>query len=313
MFMLPRDIYIIIGTWLELVDYHRFRAAIYPACIPLVPHVSFTRYRQLTTDWLIKDPSVSCKLYFEAIDPDSIRYLVLNGHVSEFTRLFPYLSSLSWTVSYHQEWFELASVDYRFFPEIVSLLLRHGNINPGCNENSALLSAIRCGHPIVTELLNHPLINPSLPNNMPIRIACIKGYLQAVTLLLDDDRVSPSCKGNMPLLNACRFGHASVAHVLIRHPRVDLSINKYRLVHTMAIHGLQDLLSILLCKIHHVDDSEFEKALKNACRVGHVKVVKTLLLHNADSRKLLLKCKQIAEDNEQRLVLEFLDQMDYSN
>ena len=111
----------------------------------------------------------------------------------------------------------------------VRMLLGVYNVDPSINDNVVIRLASYFGNlEVVALLLSDPRVNPSTDGNAAIRVASRQGHHAVVALLLADARVDPSARCNQAIDWAKRNGHHVVVDLLISDPRVD-SIIRYNL------------------------------------------------------------------------------------
>lgn len=92
---------------------------------------------------------------------------------------------------------------------------------PFCTKNNdKFLQMVQVGH---VDLLKHFYHDPSLDNNLAIRIACSNGHHTVVSYLLGDPRVDPSADNNYGIRIAAACGHGEVVKILLQDHRVDPS------------------------------------------------------------------------------------------
>ena len=73
----------------------------------------------------------------------------------------------------------------------------------------------------VARLLQDPRVDPSVDDNIAIRIASEKGHMDVVKRLLQDPRVDPSASRNQAIRFASMSGRAGIVGRLLQDPRVD--------------------------------------------------------------------------------------------
>lgn len=106
-------------------------------------------------------------------------------------------------------------------PKIVKILLQDPEIDPGLNDNRALILAATLGQSrIIRILLRDPRVNLAAHYNEAIQRATSGGHLNAVKVLMSDKRVNPSTGSNYPLRTAERLGRADIVKQLLTDPRV---------------------------------------------------------------------------------------------
>jgi ankyrin repeat protein len=107
--------------------------------------------------------------------------------------------------------------------ELAQRLITHPSIDLTLNNNEVLLSAIEHAHfELVEILLKHPSVDPSVPNGLPLRIACFLDCPEMIIrLFLDDSRVDPTIFDNQALQIACQEGFLSTVSILLQDKRID--------------------------------------------------------------------------------------------
>ena len=82
--------------------------------------------------------------------------------------------------------------------------------------------ALRCGSKtIISFLIKHLQIDPSMHNNYAIGYACKNGHLKVAELLLKDKRVNPAASHNCAFRRACDCGHYKIVELLLNDNRCD--------------------------------------------------------------------------------------------
>jgi hypothetical protein len=157
------------------------------------------------------------------------------------------------------------------------------------------LLAIRRGYyDLVKLLLETTQINPGSNNNQAMIIASLNGYTKIADLLLKDSRVDPSARGNEAIRNAARNGDCRTVALLLKDPRVDPTMNEDECIRLCCLRGYLGTVKILLSD-KRVDPSTKEnECIRNATKVLSYK-------HNIEICKLLLEDERVnpsQNDNE---------------
>eukprot|EP00455_Lapot_gusevi_P041197 TRINITY_DN4750_c0_g1_i1.p1 TRINITY_DN4750_c0_g1~~TRINITY_DN4750_c0_g1_i1.p1 ORF type:complete len:524 (+),score=97.90 TRINITY_DN4750_c0_g1_i1:139-1710(+) len=161
--------------------------------------------------------------------------------------------------------------------EVVEQCIAAGT-DPSLNNNLALRLAAQHGHlPIVQRLLEFPQVNPAAQNNSALRLACENGHLHVATLLLTLPRVDPTAFNQSALREACQRGHVDVVNLLLSLPAVDATVMENYPLRVAALEGHVAVVDRLLQE-PSVDPSARENhALVAAACNGHAPVVALLL------------------------------------
>lgn len=107
------------------------------------------------------------------------------------------------------------------FVNLVRKLLSWG-VDPSDDENLCIRLAAEKGFlEIVKMLLKHPKVDPRTCANYPILYASRNGHLDVVKLLIKDARVDPSDVDNWAIKKAACLGHIDVVFLLKNDERVN--------------------------------------------------------------------------------------------
>lgn len=110
---------------------------------------------------------------------------------------------------------------------VTHALLQHVADLAGDQGSADACSAALCGFASagrldrMQELLCHPLVNPAVDDNAPVRLAAESGVYEVVAALLADPRVDPSARSNDALRKAVEGGCAPIVDLLLQHLGVD--------------------------------------------------------------------------------------------
>ena len=136
----------------------------------------------------------------------------------------------------------------------VKELLEQG-VDPTVNDNVEIRIAILQNHvDVVKILLQDGRIDPTTMGNWPIRHASEQGYTDIVEALLQDRRVDPTEYKNAAICWAGESGHVKIVKMLLQDGRVEATDNAIKYAATNEIYEL------LLKYKYRVDGSEYVKA-----------------------------------------------------
>jgi ankyrin repeat protein len=153
-------------------------------------------------------------------------------------------------------------------------------INHSDRGNSALIFAIENHHLDVVNILLKYGADPSIYNNIPLRVACNSKDPAIVGRLLEDPRVNPSAHQNCAFMKSCENGWFELLQMLLRRielNRLDMNIKKHAF-QAAAANGHFQIVEFLLSQsdstgIGFGDNTAFLKAAEN----GHFEIVNLLL------------------------------------
>ncbi|KAJ3224257.1 hypothetical protein HDU81_008652 [Chytriomyces hyalinus] len=145
---------------------------------------------------------------------------------------------------------------------------------------------------ISPSILNaYPAFDPSMDHSEPLVLACSGGHRKVAKLLLKDPRVDPNAVGevlvgrdcefhsvecrNKHLLAAARHGHEDVVRLLLSEPRRDGDESEALVMAACA--GQAHIISLLVKDGRANASWENSSCLREACRRGHLAVVRLLL------------------------------------
>ena len=135
----------------------------------------------------------------------------------------------------------------------VKELLEQG-VDPTVPYNRALHLACDNGHAdIVSLLLQDKRVDPTGYVNWAIREASISGYTKVVEVLLQDGRAVPS---NAAIRHASKNGHIDVVKALLQDGRVDPTANNNYAINNAAT---QEIKELLIAYRYRVDGPEYQK------------------------------------------------------
>jgi ankyrin repeat protein len=161
---------------------------------------------------------------------------------------------------------------------IVQLLLTDSRVDPSVDENVAIRLASERGHDrVVKLLLADPRVDPGAQNNRAIRVASFNGHDSVVKLLLSDPRVDPAAHNNYAIRYATSRGHVSVVELLLEDPRVDPAAESNRAIRLASENGHAGVVKMLLADLRVDPTARSNKAIRLASYIGHASVVKLLL------------------------------------
>lgn len=106
---------------------------------------------------------------------------------------------------------------------------------------------------IVKLLLQCKQVDPSIPDNVAIRIMAQKGCTEVVDLLLKDIRVDPNAMNALgfdALMNACDKDHIEVVKLLLQDPRVNPKAGKNRAIRLASNNDHTEIVKLLIPKIN---------------------------------------------------------------
>ena len=149
--------------------------------------------------------------------------------------------------------------------------------------NEALLKAVRNNKPVVAKGLIAGGVDPTMKDNIAIRLASDYGYLEMVKLLLADPKVDPGANNNEAIRYASIGGHTDVVKLLLADSRVDPTVygNTVSAIGLASDNGQIDVVKLLLADPRIDPAADDNWAIRYASRNGHADIVKLLL---ADDR-----------------------------
>jgi ankyrin repeat protein len=174
------------------------------------------------------------------------------------------------------KWFLLSKATYAVALKVISplsyetepLLWALGNERP----KNALAAAFFLG-------LKDPRIDPSIQDNLAIRVACGHGYTELAKVLLQYICVDPSVRGNYAIRIASENGHKEIVEMLLQDKRVDPSATSNYAIRFASTRGHKEIVERLL-KDSRVDPSACGNyALQQAQCRGHKEIEKLLCQH----------------------------------
>eukprot|EP01117_Protostelium_nocturnum_P015201 TRINITY_DN5863_c0_g1_i1.p1 TRINITY_DN5863_c0_g1~~TRINITY_DN5863_c0_g1_i1.p1 ORF type:complete len:363 (+),score=66.34 TRINITY_DN5863_c0_g1_i1:68-1156(+) len=160
--------------------------------------------------------------------------------------------------------------------EIFNLLMK----DPRTDPKTAIdyISGEKTGVNIVRTLLSDPRIDPillrdnALPNSIYRQDSCID--FETVSLLLHDPRVSWASQDNAAIIKAASSGCPQLVATLLGNPEVDPGAqNNEALIEACSV-GDVEIITMLL---ERKEVSVSERALRKACRHGHLSAISLLL------------------------------------
>ena len=104
--------------------------------------------------------------------------------------------------------------------------------------------------------------------------SCANGNLAKLEDLISNHLTSPGDGGNMCLLVAIKNGHVNIVERLLNDERISITGNNLYIFQALIARNQLDMIKILLPRV----PPEFSNfALKEACRLGRLKMVELLL------------------------------------
>lgn len=103
---------------------------------------------------------------------------------------------------------------------------------------------------LVKASLENPEVDPGADDNLAIITAASEGHVDIVEILLQDDRVDPSARDNIAIIEAASKGHLGVVKRLLLEPSVDPSARFNAAVIEAARNGHTDVVKALLGGLH---------------------------------------------------------------
>eukprot|EP01117_Protostelium_nocturnum_P014799 TRINITY_DN5665_c2_g1_i1.p1 TRINITY_DN5665_c2_g1~~TRINITY_DN5665_c2_g1_i1.p1 ORF type:complete len:316 (+),score=131.32 TRINITY_DN5665_c2_g1_i1:245-1192(+) len=173
--------------------------------------------------------------------------------------------------------------------------LQNGEENATEEHWKAAITGNQCK--IVSILLEHSDLSPSLDRNWAIKMSCKLGFESIVRMLLSDNRTDPSegtswAEKNEPLLNAAKMGHHRIVEMLLSHSKVDPSVDGCKALYEAALEGHYEVVKVLLadrridpCHSGQFCWEESNNALHIAQQKGHRNIVELLLNDHRVSKK----------------------------
>jgi hypothetical protein len=144
-------------------------------------------------------------------------------------------------------------------------------------------------------LLDDSRADPTVHNNIILRVGSIMGDVELVDLLLKNENVNPSVQENFPLILVAGFNHMEVAKLLVKHPR----FNTQSLYHalTMAVtSGSLEMLQLLI-------------DLPNQDHIDYFDLLSTAIMtKNAEKIKMIIKRKGTSSQDKNRFFQKMLNE-----
>jgi hypothetical protein len=124
---------------------------------------------------------------------------------------------------------------------------------------------------LLEKMVKNKLVDPSMGDDMALRLACERGQASLLQWLLRDARVTPNDRS---FVVACGRGHADVVDLLLRDRRTNMARVSVEAVRVAIDDGhWQIALRILSCGVP-VADGAFNAALFAACRASERKALR---------------------------------------
>ena len=101
--------------------------------------------------------------------------------------------------------------------------------------------------------------DPTLSDNLPIRIVSQYGRLEIVKLLMADSRVDPSGRNNEAILLASQQGHVDVVRLLLTDPRVDPFADNNWAIRQAKENGHTEIVQLLTEHQYRLDGPIYNK------------------------------------------------------
>eukprot|EP01134_Creolimax_fragrantissima_P005631 CFRG5631T1 len=169
------------------------------------------------------------------------------------------------------------------FHEVLQYLLTISSIDPGCDDNYALIQSCGNGHVSTARLLLGEnvsrRVDPSASDNKALRMACANGHAEIVQMLLKTRRVSTSANESECFRVACDYGQIAVVETLLGYhlQRVDIGARDNEAIRKACANGHLGIVKLLLSNEQSDPTAAENEAIRMACANGHYDVVDMLL------------------------------------
>ena len=151
--------------------------------------------------------------------------------------------------------------------DFVEYFLSLEQIDPMANDNEALCLSCRKYSEDIFDTLLKCGVDPSFPNQRPLKTAVEHNYISYVERLLDFDHVDPSVQDNAIFIMACSKGFTEIVERLMQDPRVNPDARDGEALRGSCRNGNTDVVRILLedgrCDPTHQDHKALKFAKKN--------------------------------------------------
>jgi hypothetical protein len=121
---------------------------------------------------------------------------------------------------------------HRGYTRVVSLLLKDGRVNPGADNNKALMYAVQFKRTeVVRLLLSDPRVDPAADGNKALKYAIqFSRHPETVQLLLSDPRVNPVDHYHLALV----FGNREILNLLDNDLRIAMNMNDHHRIEAIV-------------------------------------------------------------------------------
>jgi hypothetical protein len=314
MIQLPIEIQIMIGFYLEPVDYTYFRLCTKAIQLPLCQTMAFQTYKN-TTDGLCNISAHQAKLRAEYLNEEQLLYLVKKPLVVEFERVYhsPYIKKIP-RKSKQMILEQILSIKHlEPVPDYAKIMagyvLKDLVHTIDSKEMTFLLplAALCNNSKIVCEILQfQPHVHSFCLSNALI-IAAFFGYAKTVGLLLEDERINSvkqihlmaatkqnhldvlSCffqnekmhllmaDGEEALMTVASCGSYEAMELLLQHPQIGPALASNQLLTVATSRGRIEIVTVLLKDPRSNPCLNASEVLIIACHSQNTEIVKLLL------------------------------------
>lgn len=177
---------------------------------------------------------------------------------------------------------ELATLLYATTPEVRARVYGYIRNQPDLVDVESLYvgAAAVCAGRVFLSLQATFVLDPAMHDNAPLRAVCnhrtaLVNPLVIVNSLLQG--VDPSVPEQRPLMLACAHGHVSIVRRLVQDVRVDAGYHDNTPLTIAASNGQLQVVQMLMMLRRVRDVGSYDDALMNAIRGGHTNVVRHIL------------------------------------
>lgn len=230
-----------------------------------------TNGREDIVNWLLADPEVDPS----DVDNEAICRAAENGHLQVVKRL---LSDPRVNPGAQRNVGLRRAAEYGHWKVVKEILnCGHPEVNASACMNYALCRAVTNNHyKVVAELLKVSSVDPTYPENKPVRLACQTGNVRVLRMLLDDPRIGNSCKDNHAFQVAASRGHHHIIYELLMcTEKPDPTADDNFAIRFAVMHGHADTVALLLT-LPSVSTSDLDQCIHMAIQKKHLGVAMLL-------------------------------------